>query len=336
MNLLFSCIGKRGYIADYFRPHLPLGSRIVATSNTPATPGFLSCDSAVLMPDIKSNQYVDALLALCRQEAAQGLLSFFDPDVMALSAHLADFRAVGVVPILPSKVQARIAFDKLETYRFLTLNGIETPKTFADLPTAIKALEEGSITLPVYVKPRFGFGSRHHFVAGDINQLRAFFGAKEHMIMQERILGDEYNIDMCSDLDGQVLAVVPWRKYLSRMGETEHAVTCEYPELLELGVNLGKLTGHPGPLDADLIVRDGRVWVLELNIRFGGGYPVSHLAGADFPGLLVQMLRGRRPRPEIGNYRRDVVMMKKLVPFGGHTPGFTKEQLHVQRSMRTA
>ena len=321
-------------MADYFRPHLSRQSSIIGTSNTPATPGFLSCDSAVLMPDIESDVYVDVLLGLCRDEAIQGLLSFFDPDVMALSAHLEDFRTAGVVPILPSEEQARIAFDKLETFRFLTSNGIETPQTFADLPAAIEALRAGDITFPLYVKPRFGYGSRHQFIAADEKQLRTFFGIEEDMLIQEMLRGDEYNVDMCNDLDGQVLAVVPWRKYLSRMGETEHAVTCEYPELLQLGVELGELLGHTGPLDVDIVVQKGRVSVLELNLRFGGGYPVSHLAGADFPELIVQMLRGRRPRPQIGNYRRDMVMMKQLVPFGGLTRRFAKEQLHVQRSMR--
>src|SRR5207344_2954248 len=57
MNLVFSCIGKRGYIADYFRPHLRPGEKIIGTSHTVWTPGFQSCDLGLVLPPIASDEY---------------------------------------------------------------------------------------------------------------------------------------------------------------------------------------------------------------------------------------------------------------------------------------
>jgi carbamoyl-phosphate synthase large subunit len=54
-----------------------------------------------------------------------------------------------------------------------------------------------------------------------------------------------------------------------------------------------------------------------MNPRFGGGYPMSHLAGADFPKLIVRMLRGEQVKPEIGNFSAGVIMMKEYKIFGG-------------------
>ena len=96
MNLLLSCIGKRGYIAEYLREHLRHGERIIGTSNTPWTPGFQACDIGVLMPPIASDEYVPAVIEICGKHEVTGLLSFFDPDVITLARHRDAFTAAGV------------------------------------------------------------------------------------------------------------------------------------------------------------------------------------------------------------------------------------------------
>lgn len=41
-------------------------------------------------------------------------------------------------------------------------------------------------------------------------------------------------------------------------------------------------------MDCDVLVTGGgRISVLELNPRFGGGYPYSHVAGANIPAAIV-------------------------------------------------
>ena len=46
--------------------------------------------------------------------------------------------------------------------------------------------------------------------------------------------------------------------------------------------------------DVDVIDRDGELFLIEFNMRFGVRYPVSQLAGAGFPELLVRAQRGKR------------------------------------------
>jgi carbamoyl-phosphate synthase large subunit len=45
--------------------------------------------------------------------------------------------------------------------------------------------------------------------------------------------------------------------------------------------------------------------------RFGGGYPVSHLAGAQFPQLILKMIKGETVQPQIGQFQSGVIMMKE-------------------------
>jgi carbamoyl-phosphate synthase large subunit len=317
VNLLFSCIGRRGYVAEWFREHLEPGERILGTSNTEWTPGFHACDAAFLVPDVASPDYVPALLDLCQKEEVTALLSFFDPDVDVLSRQRDRFREIGVVPVLPDARVSTIGLDKLETFRFLREHGLPTPETFADLPSALAALRGGRLSFPVVVKARFGFASQNLFFARDDAELVAFFARAPDMIVQEQLPGQEHSLDVLNDLSGRrVVSAVVKRKVMMRAGETDQAVTVEHAAALDLAERLGRALGHVGPLDVDIFVDGDAVFVLELNPRFGGAYAVSHLAGADFPRKIVDMLRGREVPSDVGRYRVGVRMMKdyKILP----------------------
>jgi carbamoyl-phosphate synthase large subunit len=112
------------------------------------------------------------------------------------------------------------------------------------------------------------------------------------------------------------MGVSVWKKLASRNGETELAVTVRDEALMEHGLSLGQKARIIGPCDIDLICRDGQYFLIEFNMRFGGGYPVSQLAGARFLELLVRAQRGEAPQLHTG-FADGIFMMKALRPFGG-------------------
>jgi carbamoyl-phosphate synthase large subunit len=329
MNILMSCIGRRGYIARYFRDHLSKEDQIIGASNTPWTPGFLACDKAFLLPSYSDESaYSSALLELCEKERIDALLSFMDQDVVILSKLIDELHRRGVTPVLPSAEAALICFDKWLSYLFYCDKGFKTALTFKDYQEAMSAISQNKVSFPLVVKPRFGFGSAHTYVIQNQRELDFFFNYREDMLIQERLVGEEFNLDILSNLERIPLAVIPWRKYSSRLGETEQAVTVESRPLVNYGVALAEALGLVGPMDVDLFVNGDSIQILEMNPRFGGGYPVSHLAEANFPSLIIRFLQGEHINPCIGNYKRGVMMMKELVPFGGSKDLFYKD-LHI-------
>lgn len=309
-NWLLSTIGKRGYIADYLREADP-SIHVIGTGKTAFTPGFQSCDEAVLMPEIAAPEYRDAVRDLVARREIHAILSLSDPDVAALAGLREELSARGVSCFFPSPAIARIGFDKLETARWAGAHGIRAPRTFHD---AREALETAG--LPLVRKPRYGSGSAGVAVIRDAAGLLPPADDPTEYIYQEWIGGQELNVEFCSDLEGRPLAVSCWRKLLSRNGETELAVTLRRPDLIDHGVRLASLLPVAGPCDVDLIDRDGEFFLIEFNMRFGGGYPVSQLAGAGFPERLVRVQRGERPALWTG-FADEIFMMKTLRPFGG-------------------
>ena len=113
------------------------------------------------------------------------------------------------------------------------------------------------------------------------------------IVIQEMIQAQEYGLDILNDLSGDFVTVIAKKKIAMRAGETDIAEIVDNKRFWNIGRNLSTSLRHIGNLDADCFVNDnGDIYVLELNCRFGGQYPFSHLAGVDFPQQIVDWLKG--------------------------------------------
>ena len=93
--------------------------------------------------------------------------------------------------------------------------------------------------------------------------------------------------------EGNHVAVSVKQKLAMRAGETDKAVTVDLPEVRELGATIGRNLHHIGNLDVDIMQRaNGDYCVLELNPRFGGGFPFSYEAGVNLPLAIIKWLCG--------------------------------------------
>jgi len=307
VTVLFSAIGKRGYMVDFFRKNLPKGSRCIGTSDrhscdTEYTPAFFHCDEHYLLPHIADEkEYVDALVEVCQSESVDMLFSFYDFDGYILSRYLERFEKAGVRAVVSSPRVQAVCFDKIETYRFLKQNGFDTPWTLSADDFKLHNLS----SYPVVVKPRFGFGSQKLNIAHSKEEVEFFlrYHEDEEMIVQQMLLGDEYSFDVLNDFDARYVAACLKRKMKMRSGETDQGFTEHNGEVLKWAEKLAQSLGHIGPLDVDLFLQDGKVYILEMNPRFGGGYPVTHFAGIDFTQLLIALQEGTLKPADYHRYR---------------------------------
>ena len=319
MNILFSTVGRRGYIVDYFRKHLSESSKLIGTSdrndcNTEFTSGFFHCDKSYIVPSIKEERkYIDALLTICKKEKVDMLFSFYDYDAYVLSQYLKEFDAIGVKPVISSHQINTICFDKIETHRFLKSQGFKTPWAITSDDVAKTEIS----SYPVIVKPRFGFGSNAINIANNRSEVEFFLNyyAKEDMIVQEFIEGPEYSFDVLNDFNGQTVTAVVKRKIKMRAGETDQGYAIKDTRLAECAMKLGSKLGHTGPLDVDFFIKDNEPYILELNPRFGGAYPITYLAGVDFPKILIDLFNGElepSAYEKYHDYNEGIVMIKDI------------------------
>ncbi|MDR3856314.1 ATP-grasp domain-containing protein, partial [Parabacteroides sp.] len=121
-----------------------------------------------------------------------------------------------------------------------------------------------------------------------------------YIIIQEKLTGNEFGLDVMNDLEGNNVAVSVKQKLAMRAGETDKSITIDLPEVREMGRKIGLVLKHVGNLDVDIMQRaNGDYCVLELNPRFGGGYPFSYEAGVNMPKAIIQWVKGEKVDPAI-------------------------------------
>lgn len=118
-------------------------------------------------------------------------------------------------------------------------------------------------------------------------------------------------IDIYVDLiSSEVISIFIKEKFYMRSGETDKAASIINRAVANLVADFVKKLDLVGPLDMDIIERDGRYYIIDINSRFGGGYPLAYECGENYPLYIINNIRGRKNTARIGQYPEGVRMMK--------------------------
>lgn len=315
MNILFTCVGRRKYLLDYFRELQLNNLKIFATDMQLSAPALMSADVKIKVKGVYDKSYIPDLIDICKNNKIDMLISLNDLELPILSENKKILEETGVKVIVSSQSVIKKSFDKWETVKFIESNDLLTPKTFINLDSAISALKSGDVKFPLVVKPRWGSGSIGIEFPEDIEELEMSFKLQKKKIartilseaskdnidsailIQEKIEGKEFGVDIINDFETNYCATIVKEKLAMRSGETDKAITRNNPEIQRIGKIIGENLKHIGNLDCDILEKDGVYYVLELNPRFGGGYPFSHEAGANIPRAYINWLL-RKDVPE--------------------------------------
>ena len=316
MNILFTCAGRRTYLLKYFKENLAEGDKVVATDMQLSAPALQVADIKLQVPAVYDPEYVNITLNICKEHKIDALLSLNDLELPILAENKARFEELGVKVIVSSPEVIDIAFDKYKTAQWVESLGLLAPKTYVRLEDVKKALAAGEIEFPLFMKPRWGSGSIGLESIADMEELDIYYNllmkkikktilatasvGDEYIMIQEKLTGSEFGLDIMNDMNGKNVGVSVKQKLAMRAGETDKAVTVDLPEVREMGRKIGEALGHIGNLDVDIMQRaDGAYCILELNPRFGGGFPFSYEAGVNMPKAIIQWVKGEEVDPAI-------------------------------------
>jgi len=328
MNILFTCSGRRNYLINYFKEELKGRGLVYAADMQMNAPALADADVRVQFPGINDPNYISIVKQYVIDRHIHAIISLNDLELPLLSSHKKEFEELGIIMIVSDKRVVDITFDKWKTKEFLEECGLKAPKTFLSLEETERALEEKRVKFPIVIKPRWGSASigirfpesiREMELASELLRLEisrtilsdAGTENKEDQILyQEKIEGNEYGMDVLNDLKGNYVGTFVRRKLSMRAGETDKAVSVIDARFEEIGRVIGSRLRHIGNLDCDVLERDGNLYVLEMNARFGGGYPFSHEAGMNTVGAYIHWLEGGQDVAVFNHYQSGISFSK--------------------------
>lgn len=309
MNILFTCAGRRTYLLKYFKENMAEGDKVVATDMQLTAPALQAADIKLQVPAVYDPEYVNITLDICKEQKIDALISLNDLELPILAENKAKFEAIGTKVIVSDPDVIDICFDKYKTALWVESLGLNAPKTYVTLASAKEALVKGEISFPLFMKPRWGSGSIGLETIDDMEELDIYYNlllkkikktilatasvGDEYIMIQEKLGGNEYGLDVMNDLNCNNVGISVKRKLAMRAGETDKAVTMDLPEVREIGRKIGENLKHIGNLDVDIMQRaNGDYCILELNPRFGGGFPFSYESGVNLPKAIIEWLKG--------------------------------------------
>lgn len=328
MNILFTCAGRRNYLINYFKEVLKGKGIVMAADMQDTAPAMVDADRAFILPGIYEDSYIAKLIKLITSQKVDLVISLNDLELSILAQNKSVLENAGTQVIVASQEIIDIAFDKWKTVQFLEKSGLKSPKTFIDLDKALEAIETGKLKFPLVLKPRWGSASIGIDFPVDLEELKLAYqlqkkrlertilkeasssDVNQAILIQEKIEGKEYGMDVLNDFEGNYTGTFVREKLSMRSGETDKAVSIIDPRFESIGKTIGNSLKHLGNLDCDVLEKNNTLYVLELNPRFGGGYPFSHEAGVNTPAIYIEWLKGNKDIQKHINYKAGIMFSK--------------------------
>jgi carbamoyl-phosphate synthase large subunit len=312
LTILISSAGRRVGLSRAFRESaedLGVACRILAVDAALDSVASRLADGFWRVPRCTDPGFVPVVLDLCKRERVDLIIPTIDTELPVYSEERERFRAVGSVMWVSHPRTVQIAYDKEETHRWLVENDLATVRQAT--PAEVLA-EPSNWQFPLIVKPRRGSAAIGVRRVETLRQLEVLTEGQRGLIVQEMARGQEHTINVFVDASGKCLCAIPHCRLEVRGGEVSKGVTVKHPPLMEMARQIAeRLPGAFGPLNIQCFLDErGGIQVVEINARFGGGYPLAHQAGATFTRWILEETLGRPMTAAFDGWQDDLAMLR--------------------------
>lgn len=308
INILITSVSRKVWLAKTFKDALRnegIDGKVVSLDIDPLSAGLYVSDKHYLVPSSSARNFISTVLEICKKENIKLLIPTRDGELLLFAENKEKFEKQGTCVMVSNPEIIEICNDKYKFYQFLAENNIPTPKTY--LPHQINF---SYVHYPLFVKSRYGSGSKSVFKVENEEELRFFINYVPNPVIQEFANGKEYTIDLLTDFNGKVLTVVPRERIETFCGESYKGKTIKDIKMIEYTKNLAEKLGTIGHITIQCIKNGAGIKFIEVNPRFGGGAILGIKSGANTPLLILRLINGKRLKSQIGEFKENLIMLR--------------------------
>lgn len=308
MNILITSVSRKVWLVKAFKDALRqegIGGKVISTDINNLSAGLYMSDKHYLVPPSSDQNFIPTILRLCKKENIKLLIPTRDGELLLFAKNKEKFEKQGTHVMVSNPEIIEICNDKYRFYQFLLKNNIPTPKTYFS-----EQIDFPSIHYPLFVKSRYGSGSKSIFKVENEEELKFFINYVPNSVIQEFANGKEYTIDLLTDFNGKVLTVVLRERIETFCGESYKGKTIKDIKIIEYAKNLAEKLGTIGHITIQCIKNEAGIKFIEVNPRFGGGAILGIKSGANTPLLILRLISGKRLEPQIGEFKENLIMLR--------------------------
>ncbi|PNH80574.1 ATP-grasp domain-containing protein [Vibrio diazotrophicus] len=307
-SVLISSAGRRVELVQAFKDALKIlnnGSKVYCTDMQPQLSSACQiADGYFKVPRVTENNYVELLLDICKVNNIGLVVPTIDTELIVLSKNRQLFENEGVYVVISDEELVNKCRDKRKTANLFDELKIEQPLI----------LDRNNLTFPCFCKPYDGscsigaiaIQSKYDLTEDQINNPKNMF---MELVPKSYC---EYTIDAYYSKDGNLKCLVPRKRLEVRGGEVSKGITKRNFVYEYLYNKVKSLKGARGCITFQLFVNEELELIkgLEINPRFGGGYPLTHDSGANFPQWLISEYLYKVQVGHFDSWEEDLTMLR--------------------------
>ena len=286
-NIIITSAGQRVALVRDFKDTLVrfyAEAKVFTTDMNPElAPAAYVSDGCFEVLRVTDENYISQLLDICKKNEIGMIVPTIDTELLVLAENKKLFNDNDIIVCVSDLDFIKVCRDKRNTGDFLEKHNIRVPK----------AVDKYNPTFPLFAKPYDGSLSTNlHYIKNAEELTQDILDDPKLLFMEyiDKETYKEYTIDMYYGTDNCVKCIVPRERIKIRAGEINKGRTVKCPLMDYIKERLDKIEGCIGciciqvffnPLTEDVVG-------IEINPRFGGGYPQSYAAGGNYPEMLIK------------------------------------------------
>lgn len=286
-NILITSAGQRVALVRGFQETIkrffPEGKVFATDMNPRLAPAAYVSDGCFEVPRCTSEDYIETLITLCIGNNIGMVVPTIDTELAILSANKDIFAKQGICVSVSDYDFIMMCRDKRNTGEFFEKHGIRVPDP----------IDKYHPTFPLFAKPYDGSLSTNlHYIKNADELTEEILNDPKLLFMEyiDKTVYKEYTIDMYYGRDHKVKCIVPRERIKIRAGEINKGLTEKEPLTSYLYERLETIEGCIGCICIQVFLNPttGDVVGIEINPRFGGGYPQTYAAGGNYAEYLIR------------------------------------------------
>ena len=293
-NVLVLSAGRRVELINCFknaRDKIGVRGNIVAADCSELAPAMYFADMNELVPRISEGEaYIESIIDICNRLDISLVVPTIDTELLLLAENREKIESETNAKVLISDYRViDICRNKKNTQKFMEENGFLVPRMLTD-----EEMDNGELSFPLFIKPLDGSSSINAFKVNNKEELDTYRKLIDKPIVQEFMEGTEFTVDVFLDFDSNVITCVPRVRLATRSGEIAKGLIVRDKEIVEDVLKLMKVLKPIGHITVQCMKTKRGIEYIEINPRFGGGAPMSIMAGADSCANLYRLLAGEK------------------------------------------